>query len=190
METVEVYDTVKMPEEVESCYNLMEVTSPKKRKNKAQEDVEKPKKPRWGPCCFHTQFSQNIMALCQAGHEPLWIKSSSFQTWNLSVFRSAYLLYYFDVHHIMQQEIPNLAQSEINKRISESWKRLSVAEKGYYLEKAKLEKEGVETVSYSLHIMPWYEQARACQAEVTCKSFPSILILILLHHLECSTWAC
>ncbi|XP_029917370.1 HMG domain-containing protein 3 isoform X2 [Myripristis murdjan] len=106
METVEVYDTVKMPEEVESCYNLMEVTSPKKRKNRAQEDVEKPKKPR-----------------------------------------SAYLLYYFDVHHIMQQEIPNLAQSEINKRISESWKRLSVAEKGYYLEKAKLEKEGVETSS-------------------------------------------
>uniref|UniRef100_UPI003AAD7DBE HMG domain-containing protein 3 isoform X2 n=1 Tax=Centroberyx gerrardi TaxID=166262 RepID=UPI003AAD7DBE len=107
METVEVYDNVKMTEEVESCYTLMEVTSPKKRKNRAQEDtVEKPKKPR-----------------------------------------SAYLLYYFDVHQMMQQEIPNLPQSEINKRISESWKRLSVAEKGYYLEKAKLEKEGIETPS-------------------------------------------
>ncbi|XP_026213995.1 HMG domain-containing protein 3 [Anabas testudineus] len=59
--------------------------------------------------------------------------------------RSAYLLYYFDVHQILQQESPNLPQSEINKRISESWKRLSVAEKGYYLEKAKSEKEGTDT---------------------------------------------
>lgn len=66
-------------------------------------------------------------------------------------FRSAYLLYYFDVHQIMQQEIPNLPQSEINKRISESWKRLSVAEKSYYLEKAKTEKEGIATVSYILN---------------------------------------
>lgn len=58
--------------------------------------------------------------------------------------RSAYLLYYFDVHQRMQQEIPYLPQSEINKRISESWRRLSVAEKGYYLDKAKLEKEGTD----------------------------------------------
>lgn len=65
--------------------------------------------------------------------------------------RSAFLLYFFDVHQIMQQEIPNLPQSEINKRISESWKRLSVAEKGYYLEKAKSEKEGIDTVSYFLN---------------------------------------
>ncbi|XP_034037144.1 HMG domain-containing protein 3 isoform X1 [Thalassophryne amazonica] len=63
--------------------------------------------------------------------------------------RSAYLLYYFDVHQRMQPQIHNLPQSEINKRISESWKRLSVAEKGYYLEKAKLEKEGIETFSLS-----------------------------------------
>lgn len=63
--------------------------------------------------------------------------------------RSAYLLYYFDVHQIMQLGIPNLPQSEINKRISESWKRLSVAEKSYYLEKAKLEKEGMDTSSLS-----------------------------------------
>lgn len=47
----------------------------------------------------------------------------------------------------MQQEIPYLPQSEINKRISESWRRLSVAEKGYYLDKAKLEKEGTDYVS-------------------------------------------
>ncbi|KAF3693855.1 HMG domain-containing protein 3 HMG box-containing protein 3 Protein SMF [Channa argus] len=59
--------------------------------------------------------------------------------------RSAYLLYYFDVHQILQQEFPNLPQSEVNKRISESWKRLSVAEKSYYLEKAKSEKEGTDT---------------------------------------------
>ncbi|XP_077433916.1 HMG domain-containing protein 3 [Vanacampus margaritifer] len=59
--------------------------------------------------------------------------------------RSAYLLYYFDVHQIMQQERPNQPQSEINKRISESWKRLSVAEKRYYLEKANSEKDGTET---------------------------------------------
>ncbi|XP_059201973.1 HMG domain-containing protein 3 [Centropristis striata] len=109
MEKVEVFEVVKVTEEVESYYSQMEVTIPKKRKSKAQEDhVEKPKKPR-----------------------------------------SAYLLYYFDVHQIMQQEIPNLPQSEINKRISESWKRLSVAEKGYYLEKAKSEKEGVDTSSLS-----------------------------------------
>uniref|UniRef100_H3D9Q0 HMG-box containing 3 n=1 Tax=Tetraodon nigroviridis TaxID=99883 RepID=H3D9Q0_TETNG len=59
--------------------------------------------------------------------------------------RSAYLLYYFDVHQILQQEAPNIPQSEINKRISESWKRLSVAEKAYYLEKAKAEKDGTDT---------------------------------------------
>lgn len=53
----------------------------------------------------------------------------------------------------MQQEIPNLPQSEINKRISESWKRLSVAEKAYYLEKAKSEKEGIDTVSYILWLL-------------------------------------
>ncbi|XP_057705691.1 HMG domain-containing protein 3 [Corythoichthys intestinalis] len=61
--------------------------------------------------------------------------------------RSAYLLYYFDVHQIMQQERPSQPQSEINKRISESWKRLSVAEKRYYLEKANSEKEGTDTFS-------------------------------------------
>lgn len=65
--------------------------------------------------------------------------------------RSAYLLYYFDVHQIMQLGVSNMPQSEINKRISESWKRLSVAEKSYYLEKAKLEKEGIDTVSYILN---------------------------------------
>ncbi|CAB1325238.1 unnamed protein product, partial [Coregonus sp. 'balchen'] len=47
----------------------------------------------------------------------------------------------------MQQEFPNLPQSEINKRISVSWKRLNVADKGYYLEKAKLEKEGTDMSS-------------------------------------------
>ncbi|KAF7668445.1 hypothetical protein LDENG_00011940 [Lucifuga dentata] len=110
MEAVELYDDdVKVKDEVESCFTVMEVTTPKKRKSRSQEDgLEKPKKPR-----------------------------------------SAYLLYYFDVHQIMQQEIPNLPQSEINKRISESWKRLSVAEKAYYLEKAKAEKEGIDTSSLS-----------------------------------------
>ncbi|XP_028316037.1 HMG domain-containing protein 3 isoform X2 [Gouania willdenowi] len=63
--------------------------------------------------------------------------------------RSAYLLYYFDVYQVMQMAAPTLPQSEINKRISESWKRLSVAEKSHYLEKAKLEKEGVDTSSLS-----------------------------------------
>lgn len=67
--------------------------------------------------------------------------------------RSAYLLYYFDVHQVMQLGIPNMPQSEINKRISESWKRLSVAEKSYYLEKAKLEKEGMDTVSYIVNLL-------------------------------------
>ncbi|XP_041846686.1 HMG domain-containing protein 3 isoform X2 [Melanotaenia boesemani] len=49
----------------------------------------------------------------------------------------------------MQLGTPNMPQSEVNKRISESWKRLSVAEKSYYLERAKLEKEGVDTSSLS-----------------------------------------
>lgn len=41
MERVEAF------EEVESSYSPMEVATPKKRKNKGQEDaVEKPKKPR------------------------------------------------------------------------------------------------------------------------------------------------
>ncbi|KAF3838254.1 hypothetical protein F7725_010022 [Dissostichus mawsoni] len=109
MEKVEVFEVVKVTEEVESFYSQIKMTTPKKRKNKGHEDsVEKSKKPR-----------------------------------------SAFLLYFFDVHQIMQQEIPNLPQSEINKRISESWKRLSVAEKGYYLEKAKSEKEGIDTSSPS-----------------------------------------
>ncbi|XP_078509698.1 HMG domain-containing protein 3 isoform X1 [Lissotriton helveticus] len=56
--------------------------------------------------------------------------------------RSAYLLYYYDIYLKIQQDLPNLPQSEINKKISESWRLLSVAEKSYYLEKAKLEKEG------------------------------------------------
>ncbi|XP_069510177.1 HMG domain-containing protein 3 isoform X2 [Ambystoma mexicanum] len=56
--------------------------------------------------------------------------------------RSAYLLYYYDIYLKVQQDLPNLPQSEINKKISESWRLLSVAEKSYYLEKAKLEKEG------------------------------------------------
>uniref|UniRef100_A0A8C7PBY2 HMG box domain-containing protein n=1 Tax=Oncorhynchus mykiss TaxID=8022 RepID=A0A8C7PBY2_ONCMY len=60
--------------------------------------------------------------------------------------RSAYLLYYFDVHQTIQQEFPSLHQSEIIERISGCWKRLNVADKGYYLEKAKLEKEGTDTV--------------------------------------------
>ncbi|KAG9346717.1 hypothetical protein JZ751_007031 [Albula glossodonta] len=58
--------------------------------------------------------------------------------------RSAFLLYYFDVHQSMQQEFPDLPQSEINKRISESWRMLNVVDKGYYLAKAKLEKEGID----------------------------------------------
>ncbi|XP_066474560.1 HMG domain-containing protein 3 [Tiliqua scincoides] len=57
--------------------------------------------------------------------------------------RSAYLLYYYDIYLKVQQELPHLPQSEINKKISESWRLLSVAEKSYYLEKAKLEKEGL-----------------------------------------------
>lgn len=46
MEKDEVFEVVKVTEEVESCYNQI-VTTPKKRKRKAQENsVEKPKKPR------------------------------------------------------------------------------------------------------------------------------------------------
>ncbi|XP_030594414.1 HMG domain-containing protein 3 isoform X2 [Archocentrus centrarchus] len=109
MDKVELFEVVKVTEEVESAYSQTEVGSLKKRKSKAQDDsAEKPKKPR-----------------------------------------SAYLLYYFDVHQIMQLGVSNMPQSEINKRISESWKRLSVAEKSYYLEKAKLEKEGIDTSSLS-----------------------------------------
>ncbi|KAJ8337580.1 hypothetical protein SKAU_G00365460 [Synaphobranchus kaupii] len=106
MEAVYEETEVKiMTEEVESCYTLMEVSSPKRRKkSKGQGDkAEKEKKPR-----------------------------------------SAFLLYYFDVHQSLQQEFPDLPQSEINKRISESWRMLNVVDKGYYLAKAKLEKEGID----------------------------------------------
>lgn len=47
MEKDGVFDVVKVTEKVESCYNQMDVTTPKKRKSKAQEaSAEKPKKPR------------------------------------------------------------------------------------------------------------------------------------------------
>uniref|UniRef100_A0A3Q2PHY0 HMG-box containing 3 n=1 Tax=Fundulus heteroclitus TaxID=8078 RepID=A0A3Q2PHY0_FUNHE len=109
MDNVEVGEVVKVTEEVESVDSQMELTSPKKKRSKAEESShERPKKPR-----------------------------------------SAYLLYYFDVHQFMQLRSPNLPQSEVNKRISESWRRLSVAEKSYYLERAKLEKEGIDTTSQS-----------------------------------------
>lgn len=46
MEKVEVYEAVKVPEEMES-YNQMDVTTSKKRKSIAEEDGgEKTKKPR------------------------------------------------------------------------------------------------------------------------------------------------
>ncbi|KAM9377289.1 LOW QUALITY PROTEIN: HMG domain-containing protein 3 [Pholidichthys leucotaenia] len=109
MDKVKVFEVVNGSEELEGAYNQTEVTIPKKRKGKAQEDGgEKTKKPR-----------------------------------------SAYLLYYFDAHQIMQLGSLHMPQSEINKRISESWRGLSVAEKSYYLEKAKLEKEGMDTSSLS-----------------------------------------
>ncbi|KAL2088690.1 hypothetical protein ACEWY4_015589 [Coilia grayii] len=57
--------------------------------------------------------------------------------------RSAYLLYYFDVHQQLQHEHPELPQSEINKRISESWRRLSVADKAFYLDRASAERTGL-----------------------------------------------
>lgn len=47
MDKVELFEVVKVTEEVESAYSQMEVTSFKKRKSKPQDDsVEKPKKPR------------------------------------------------------------------------------------------------------------------------------------------------
>lgn len=47
MEKLEMFEGVKVTDEVEICYNQMEVTTPKKRKSKSQEsNAEKPKKPR------------------------------------------------------------------------------------------------------------------------------------------------
>lgn len=47
MDKVELFEVVKVTEEVESAYSQTEVASLKKRKSKAQDDsVEKPKKPR------------------------------------------------------------------------------------------------------------------------------------------------
>lgn len=47
MEKDEVFDVERETEEVESCYNNIDVTTPKKRKSKTQEDsADKPKKPR------------------------------------------------------------------------------------------------------------------------------------------------
>ena len=67
----------------------------------------------------------------------------------------------------MQQEVPNLPQSEINKRISESWKRLSVAEKAYYLEKAKSEKEGLDNVSCTNFFNTYWLSVTLCSLSVT-----------------------
>ncbi|XP_072524381.1 HMG domain-containing protein 3 [Salminus brasiliensis] len=106
---------VKVIEEVESCYTLVDLPSSKKKKRSkgSGEHADKPKKPR-----------------------------------------SAYLLYYFDVHQSLQHEHPDMPQSEINKRISDSWKRLNVADKGYYLERAKMEKEGVDPMTQSAASSP------------------------------------
>ena len=47
MDKTNVIEVVKVTEEVESTYSQMDANTPKKRKNKAQEDsVDKPKKPR------------------------------------------------------------------------------------------------------------------------------------------------
>ncbi|XP_065130063.2 HMG domain-containing protein 3 [Paramisgurnus dabryanus] len=94
--------------EVESCYTLLQLPSPKKKRRSkgGTGNADKPKKPR-----------------------------------------SAYLLYYFDVRQNMQQENPELPQSEINKCISDSWKRLNVADRGYYLERARMEKDGIDPMS-------------------------------------------
>ncbi|XP_055014850.1 HMG domain-containing protein 3 isoform X2 [Boleophthalmus pectinirostris] len=111
MDKEDMYEVMKVTEEVETFNSQTDKSPPKKKRSKPHHQtcsLEKPKKPR-----------------------------------------SAYLLYYFDVHQVMQQEVPNLPQSEINKRISESWRRLSVAEKSYYLEKAKSEKEGTYSPSPS-----------------------------------------
>lgn len=103
MDKADMYEVMKVTEEVERFSSQTDTSPPKKRRCRPHQtySIEKPKKPR-----------------------------------------SAYLLFYFDMHQVMQQEVPNLPQSEINKRISESWRQLSVAEKSFYLEKAKLEKEG------------------------------------------------
>ena len=66
--------------------------------------------------------------------------------------RSAYLLYYFDVHQRLQQEHPELPQSEINKRVSESWRRLSVADKAFYLDRASLERDGLGQVGHQQNL--------------------------------------
>lgn len=47
MEKDEAFEVVKVTEEVESCYKQMDGTTPKKRKNKSQDCIEKPKKPRY-----------------------------------------------------------------------------------------------------------------------------------------------
>ncbi|XP_062850772.1 HMG domain-containing protein 3 [Trichomycterus rosablanca] len=105
MEAMYEETELKVIEEVESCYNVVDLPSAKKkrRSRSSTEHAEKPKRPR-----------------------------------------SGYLLYYFDVHQSLQQEHPDMPQSEINKRISDSWKRLNVADKAYYLERAKMEKDGLD----------------------------------------------
>lgn len=59
-------------------------------------------------------------------------------------FRFVYFLYYYDIYLKVQQEFFYFFQFEINKKISESWRFFSVVERSYYLEKVKLEKEGLD----------------------------------------------
>ncbi|KAG7275735.1 hypothetical protein CRUP_009838 [Coryphaenoides rupestris] len=60
LEAVQLYEDVKT-EVVESCYTLRELTSPKKRKSRAQEDThDKPKKPRSAYLLYYFDFHQAV----------------------------------------------------------------------------------------------------------------------------------
>lgn len=66
-----MFEVVKVTEEVESCHKQMAGTTPKKRKNKSQDCVEKLKKPRY-------DFKTKVVSLTMSLSDILTLKSHCF----------------------------------------------------------------------------------------------------------------
>uniref|UniRef100_UPI00359000D5 HMG domain-containing protein 3 isoform X2 n=1 Tax=Myxine glutinosa TaxID=7769 RepID=UPI00359000D5 len=58
--------------------------------------------------------------------------------------RPAYLHYYLDTHAQVQELHPELSRSEINKKVSEAWRRLPVNERRVYVERTSRERAQID----------------------------------------------
>nr|XP_032832842.1 LOW QUALITY PROTEIN: HMG domain-containing protein 3 [Petromyzon marinus] len=59
--------------------------------------------------------------------------------------RPAYLHYYTEAHARVRRQHPELPRSEINRRVSEGWRRLAVGERDVYLQRAHAERARAST---------------------------------------------